>query len=57
MDMKTITTAIIATLVVASGTVGASAGRELQDAVRSGAVIHPHGIWGAVDEGLETNGR
>ena len=55
--MKTITTAIIATLVVASGTVGPSAGRELQDAVRSGAVIHPHGIWGAVDEGLETNGR
>ena len=55
--MKTIITALLATLVVASGTVGASAGQELQDAVRAGSVIHPHGIWGRVDQGLETNGR
>jgi ammonia channel protein AmtB len=55
--MKTIITGFIASLVVASGTVGASAGRELQDAVRAAAVIHPHGIWGAVDQGVQTSGR
>jgi hypothetical protein len=53
--MKTIITAIIATLVIASGTVGASAGQERQDAIRSGAAIHPLGLWGA-DE-LDKDGR
>jgi hypothetical protein len=55
-NMKTIVTAIIATLVVASGTVIASAGRELQDAVRTGAVIHTHGILGA-DQDHGNSGR
>jgi hypothetical protein len=47
--MKTIITVVIATLAVATGTLSASAGKEMQDAVRTGAVIHPLGILGAKD--------
>jgi hypothetical protein len=54
--MKTIITAVIATLVVATGTLSASAGKELQDAVRAGAVIHPLGVWGANDETVGKSG-
>ena len=54
--MKTIITALLATLAVAGGTVGASAGQELRDAVRTGAVIHTHGILGA-DQGFDSKGR
>jgi hypothetical protein len=49
--MKPVVAAIIAALVLAAGTTSTWAGKELQDAVRSGAVIHPHGVWGAQEDG------
>ena len=55
--MKTIIAALLATLAIAGANANAWAGQELRDAVRSGAMIHPHGIWGAYDQGFESNGR
>jgi hypothetical protein len=55
--MKTIIAALIATFVVAGANASAWAGQELRDGVRSGAMIHPHGVWGAYDQGFDKNGR
>lgn len=55
--MKIIIVALIATFVVAGASASAWAGQELRDGVRSGAMIHPHGVWGAYDQGLGTDGR
>jgi hypothetical protein len=53
--MKTIIAAVIATIALAGANANAWAGQELRDGVRSGAIIHPHGIFGA-DE-VEKYGR
>jgi hypothetical protein len=44
-------------MLVATDTLSTSTGKELQDAVRAGAVIHPLGVWGANDETVGKSGR